>query len=739
MCGLAGCARFGGAPIDATTDELIARMMSAVAHRGPDGPGISTQPGSVRLGFQRLSLVDLATGNQPLVAEDDSVVLIANGEVYNHHALEATLPAGTRMRTRSDCEVLLHLYRGRGLRFLDDVHGMFALVLWDRRTETLVFARDRFGIKPLFWHRNADRIVFASEIKALFEDPATPRALDWEAALGDQIMSGAARFSTAPLTTWYRDIELVPASTIVTIDLRTGADTAHQYWQLPTFAPDTSTTRAEFVHEYGTRLRQAVEDCEMADVEIGLFLSGGVDSAAIAAMSTTRPQTFSALNGSTIANGDAEYSVRIAASLGLPNHQVRFDAGHVPSPADWLRFLWLLETPLAGPESFYKHDMYRYVRSATPHIKAMLLGGGADEFNGGYSTTLTEDGWAEFEAALRDMRLGAAVARSGTLGAWWQTGHQLVNTDVLDEFVTDLPTDPYEAFVRWKYRDVAQYNCWHEDRTAAGNGIEARVPFLDHRLIELGATIPAELRPELVWDKRILRDAVTDVLGSEYADRPKVPFFYGCGVQYTYRAFGRMLLAEGGELLERALSGPGARQYLNADAVRSAAHTAATRPTPGGLELLLRVVNLGLMEQLSADPPGHHHLCAAAAVPAREIVPAWTPQVARELTERLGAATQVDPAAVPTLDDSVLLLHGDDGTEWFVVVDGQIEFVVDELEDAAWLSVLRGMDGRRSLAELAGGPAEVVELTEVIIQATDAGLLKLATAPVADPLVERSR
>jgi len=734
MCGLAGVARLGrGWQGDPDPDGVVEAMIDAVRHRGPDGADRSGVDGPVRLGFTRLSLVDLATGGQPLATEDGALLLIANGEIYNHRELAATLPAGTRLRTQSDCEVLLYLYREHGLRFLDDVRGMFSLVLWDRRSNTLVIARDRFGIKPLFYHRNADRILFSSEIKALFEDPATPRRLDWSTALGDQMVSVAPRFSEAPVGSWFADIELVPAGTIVTFDLDTGSEQPYRYWEFPRFVPDYSVDAEGFVAEYRARLESSVHDCEMADVEIGLFLSGGVDSAAIAALAAGRPHTFSALNASTVANGDAEFSSRIAASLGLANDQVLFDTGSQPSPDQWLRFVWLLETPLAGPEAFYKYEMYRYVRSAAPQIKAMLLGGGADEFNGGYATQFTDAGWPGFVEALQTMQLRTAADHSPALGAWWQPDGSLVRASKLREAGPAQPADPYEGFVRWKYRDVQLYNCWHEDRTAAGNGIEARVPFLDHRLIELGAAIPPELRPELVWDKQLLRRAVSHVLPPEFAQRPKVPFFYGAGVRHTYRAFARMLLADGEQLLQRALSGPGAREFLDADAVRATAHAAAAQPSAGQLELLLRVVNLGLLEQLAGDLPAHHHRTPAAAIPERVVVDGWDSHTAAALERRAGLVAELDPDSVVELDESVLLLRGD-GTppEWFVAVNGQIEYVMDEASDAGWLSFLRAVDGTRTLAELAGGVAALAELATLIAQATDAGLLHVH-APVAAP------
>src|SRR5436305_9624260 len=327
MCGLVGTARLDRRDLDESADGLVRQMIHAVAHRGPDD-AVLRRFGPVALGFTRLALVDPMGGRQPLTDEDDALALIVNGEIYNHEQLRAQLPANTRLRTSSDCEVLLHLYRRDGPRYLDRVRGMFARVLCDRRRNRLICARDRFGIKPLFYHRNATRIVFASEIKALFEDPDTPRELNWERALADQLVTAAPVFEVAPAHSWFRDIELVPAATIVAVDVDTGHTEHHRYWQLPSVGGGDGA-EAELVRDYGETLAASVAESEMADVDIGLFLSGGIDSAAVAALTRTTPQTFSALNASTLVHGDAESAHRIAAQLGLVNHQVLADAAYV--------------------------------------------------------------------------------------------------------------------------------------------------------------------------------------------------------------------------------------------------------------------------------------------------------------------------------------------------------------------------------------------------------------------------
>lgn len=730
MCGLSGIARVDGRPVGEGADALLRRMARVVAHRGPDDETYF-RSGPLGLGFVRLSLVDPEGGAQPLATDDGALVLIANGEIYNHRELAATLPEGTRLRTRSDCEILLHLYRRDGLRFLDQVRGMFSLVLWDRDQGRLVFARDRFGIKPLFYHLDRERIVFASEIKALFQDPACPRELDWDAALRDQMLSMAPVTEDGPAHSWFKGIELVPAASIVTVDLKNGSTSTHRYWEFPSYTGDSAASENQLVADYGRVLAQSVEECQMADVEIGLFLSGGIDSAAVAALAGVKPRTFTSLSGSTLANGDAESAHRVAGALGLANHQVLMDTAHIPSVEEWKRHLWLLETPLAGPETFYKYEMYRYVGAHAPQIKAMLLGGGADEFNGGYSKTIAGGGeWPDFVRNVESLGIARDRALRPDLGAWWDTaGRSPVSARYLREAAGGPASDPYAALFRWKYRDVQLYNCWHEDRTAAGNGIEARVPFLDHRLVELVAAVPEELRASLVWDKQILRRAMVGILPPEMVNRPKGAFFYGDGEHHTYRTFVRMLAQDGDRLLQEALDSDAARHHLDADAVRAQLRRLEVDPSAGHVELLLRVVNLGLLERMTADLPAP--LVDTVKAPVPEGVPVSDWDAERETVEaRVVRRPQVADEQVLQLAENVLLLHSaDEPAVWYLTVDGSIEYVLDELENPDWLRLLHSFDGKQAYGDLVTGlgvPSAAV--APLVAEALELGLLSPAAA-----------
>nr|WSX51417.1 asparagine synthase (glutamine-hydrolyzing) [Streptomyces sp. NBC_00974] len=726
MCGIAGVARIDGGMLTPAADELLRDVACALAHRGPDDERLLRED-QVGLAFTRLSLVDPVGGGQPLVSEDGSVVLIANGEVYNHRELAASLPAGARFKTQSDCEVLLHLYQRDGLNFLDRVNGMIAVVLWDRKRGKLVFARDRFGIKPLFYHRNRERIVFASEIKALFADPATPRRLDWSGALADYGMSSAPGLVHEPVNTWFEDIHLAPAATVMEIDLKDGATREHRYWSLPGAAADSDASDEEYIARYRDLLAESVRDCAMADAELGLFLSGGVDSSAVAALAgQSGLRTFSVLTGSTVLNGDAEWSHRAARLLGVPNEQILFDRDRVPGIEEWKNLLWLTETPLCSPEQFYKYELHRHARLRHPEIKGMLLGAAADEFNGGYAIGYAGGGdWDDFLANIGAMARRTSLDEQPRMAGWWEVSDlPLLKDEALRGGRDDGFADPYDAFVAWKYRSLQQYNVWHEDRTAAGNSVEARVPFLDHRLVELVTSIPAARRANLLWDKRILREAMVGILPEELINRPKVPFFHGEGQRHTYRTFTRMLAQGGDALLEEAFSSERAREFIHQDGVRASLRRLERDPENGSVEHLLRLVNLGLLERMTAELPVHPAAAFKAPQPVTHPYSDWD-EAEEQIRELTLQRPPVDPEAVYELrSDTVLACVPAQPGTWYLLVDGACEFVLDEDEEPALTALLRSLDGETSLEKaLASAGLSLDGLRRQLEDVLDLGLV----------------
>jgi asparagine synthase (glutamine-hydrolysing) len=695
MCGIAGTARIDGQDLGPEADALLELLADTLHHRGPDDREC-LRTGPVGFAFTRLSLVDPEDGSQPLVSDDGNLVLIANGEVYNHRELAARLPAGTRLKTGSDCEVLLYLYRQHGLDFLRDVRGMFGLILFDRARNQLVLARDRFGIKPLYYHRDDRRITLSSEIKGLFADPATPRSFDWERSLSVPFMSASARFGGPDVVTWFEGVDTVPAATIMRIDLKDGRTHSHRYWEMPAEAEE-GVSAEEFVRRYGEILEHSVQECATADTELGLFLSGGIDSAAVLALAADQLpglHTFTALSGGTRVNGDAEHASWLARTLGVQNHQVVFDQNHVPTPEEWCRLVWLAETPMAGPEIYYKHELHRFARAERPGLRGMLLGAASDEFNGGYSRDLSGDGdWESFAESLRYMDRATRLDRHPGLRRWWSEGNNFFSDEALARAVGDTGSDVYRAYLASEYAKVQQYNVWHEDRTAAGSGIEARVPFLDHRLVELSASVPERLRPQLLWDKQILRQAMRGRLPARIAERPKGPFFYGSGTWHAYRMLIRLLRANDGELVDRALAAPGADLYLDGTAIRRRLTEFGDGETDApAVEMLMRVVNMGLLAEMTATPP---RLAELSAGPVRvSIEAAGTHDVAPE-SELFGSGHR--PDLVLALAADVQLLT-DAQESWFLLNAGQIEYVLEQ--DSPVLRVLSLIDGATPFDEV---------------------------------------
>jgi asparagine synthase (glutamine-hydrolysing) len=735
MCGIAGIAAIGG-DLGPDARALLQIMSGAVAHRGPDGERIELG-GSVGFAFRRLALVDPAHGDQPLFDPDGSVALIANGEVYNDTELRGKVP-DARFQTRSDCEVLAHLYAARQQRFLDDVRGMFAIALHDRRRHRLVLARDRFGIKPLYFARLGSVIAFASEIKALLSLPGCPRELDWSSALSDQSVHGAPVMSFDAPNCWFAGIESVAAGTILSIDLADGSRQCHTYWQLPDFAGTDAPPDRELVASYRELLANSVAECASADAEVGLFLSGGVDSAAVAALAVEaghHVDTFTVHSASTVVNGDAEAAGLVAATLGIRNDQLVFRSDQVPHASEWRRLLWLLETPLCSPAQYYTYQLHAHARRTRPDLKGMMLGQASDEFNGGYSGVMPgARDWPGFEAVLGHLARATALQQFPALFPWQShTGASPITNAVAGERC--LTSDVYTDFVRWKYRDIQQYNCWHEDRTAAGNGIEARVPFLDHRIIEFMSTIPRSRRPGLLWDKAILRAAVADVLPDEITMRPKVSFYHGDGSEHTHRVFLRMLAQDDCALVEEALASKGGADFLNDSVMRAWLSDLCASRKPDGIEYFLRLINLGLLDGM-----------------AREIPPALVDQpVSLRIPDVLGGEElTVDTALTcglagtrfPEMTDQIFLAPDvelvqsvTDENVLYLAVNGQFEFVIERDSAPEWYSFLRGLRAGERLGDVLNRAAvEFAEIEPFLRDSVVAGLLLAAPSQATSDL-----
>ena len=397
MCGICGIVTVDSGVVP--DRRLLERMRDSISHRGPDGAGLYLAPG-VGLGHRRLSIVDVAHGQQPMYSEDRRFVIVYNGEVFNHPTLQPELEAaGVRYRTRSDTETVLHLYERLGERALERMRGMFAFAIWDGLERRLFLARDRYGVKPLYYAQRPDgTLVFGSEIKALLPAQHDRAALNREALpdfLANHAPSGAA-------TLFAGIMRLPPGHTLSWQD---GRISIRQYWDVDFAAahaaprPGSAAERA-LIEEYRERFTEAVRLRLMSDVPLGMFLSGGIDSAAITATMATLVKepirTFSMAFAEREAN-ELEYARLVASAYRTEHREV------VVSPAQFFaelpRLLWHEDEPLAHPSSV---ALYFVSQLAARHVKVVLTGEGSDETLAGYN---------RYRVTEYNARLGALYQR----------------------------------------------------------------------------------------------------------------------------------------------------------------------------------------------------------------------------------------------------------------------------------------------------------------------------------------
>ena len=374
MCGIAGM----HAPAGAADSELVRAMTARLVHRGPDGDGFHTGE-RVALGMRRLAIIDPEHGHQPLSSEDGQVVVVFNGEIYNHLELRGWLERrGHRLRSGSDGEILPHLYEELGAAFVERLNGIFAIALWDERRQLLHLARDKFGVKPLYWSRAGGRLLFGSELRALLVDSSLPRDLDLAAV--DHYL--AFRFVPAPQTLFARVRKLPPAST-----LTSGADSVSErrYW---TGAPSAARRDGdELVEEYGEAFERAVVRQMMSDRPMGVMLSGGVDSAAITAVMARHSDRVRTFSVGFEGGGEGTNEVPLAAETAR-----LFGADHeyaLVGADEYLRrlpeSLLTLEEPVGSTSALAVRFVAELMK---PSVPVALCGQGADEPLGGYGRHL---------------------------------------------------------------------------------------------------------------------------------------------------------------------------------------------------------------------------------------------------------------------------------------------------------------------------------------------------------------
>jgi asparagine synthase (glutamine-hydrolysing) len=504
--------------------ELVERMTCGMAHRGPDDTGYY-EDGDARLGHRRLSILDLSSaGRQPMVSEDGRLAVTFNGAIYNFRQLRAELErTGCRFRSGTDTEVLLWGYERWGPAFLDRIEGMFALGLWDGARRRLVLARDRTGIKPLFYTQRDGGLAFASELKALLIVPGVERRVN-RRALRSAVRYASNLEDESMLAGVFK---LPPGFRLIWQD---GAVECGPYWRAPEPRPE-AWREEDAVAELRKRLRRTVESHMLSDAPLGAALSGGLDSSGIVALmakaSSAPVETF------TVGHGEDDpdlLSARIVAGHCRTNHhEVLVSAGNV---ADLLPALvWHLEEPLGQMESV---QMYLNYREAARHVKVLLIGEGADECFGGYSRYKLLDTALPLAPRMRrelyhrvymyaDEEPRSAAARALAWALWDAPAPSPLTDPYPRAAMPALDgAQPLERALDHDRRTYLHHlSLKRADALGMAHSLELRVPYVDRDIVEFAARLPASLLLRRGREKYILRQALAPLLPPGIAGRRK--------------------------------------------------------------------------------------------------------------------------------------------------------------------------------------------------------------------------
>ena len=558
MCGINGIA-FSPRSGKSVTESKLVAMRDILHHRGPDDGGIYID-GNIGLGHRRLSIVDVAHGAQPMHSGQN--VIVYNGEVYNHADYRDDLIArGCEFQNRSDTETILHLYEAHGRDCVEYLRGMFAFAIWNKTKRELFIARDRLGVKPLYYvHNEQGDLFFASEIKALLTSGAVKPEINFN-ALPDQF----ANHGTSGDETLYRDVKrLMPGHTLTWKD---GKIDIREFWDLSFEPKHEPRSDAEYIEEWRDLFRQSVELRLMADVPLGMFLSGGIDSSAIAAMMSTMTRepikTFSVGFREREAN-ELEYARLVSKTFGTDHHEITI------TPKQFFEALpnlvWHEDEPIGFIASV---PLYFVSKLAQEHVKVVLTGEGADETLAGYGRyakalqllSYGEKYESVTPAFLRDAVRGGVATLPASMSrklsrtflsreadienlffdnfSVFSRSMQadLLNRETLGKIADKNPytlqnqllekCDAEDVLDKLLYADTKTY--LHEllmkqDQMSMAASIESRVPFLDHKLVEFSAKMPREMKLRGGTTKWILREAMKGILPAEILDRPKMGF-----------------------------------------------------------------------------------------------------------------------------------------------------------------------------------------------------------------------
>lgn len=558
MCGIAGIANLEG--LTEAEQVALPEMVRSLRHRGPDANGFFTDP-RVGLGHARLSIIDLSTGQQPMSNEDGSIWIVFNGEIYNFPELRDRLTArGHRFRSLCDTEAIVHLYEEEGEDCVHSLRGMFAFAIWDQPRRRLFLARDRLGIKPLYYSRRGDRVVFGSEIKAILEVRDVPRELEVR-ALADYL---TFMWIPAPRTI-FRDVCKLPAGHVATLDER--GFRVREYWDL-SFPEPAETNPALLTERFLAELEESVGVHLLADVPLGAFLSGGIDSSSVVAMMARlmeEPVITNSIGFEEDGYNELRYADVVAERFHTRHHRhiVRPDAVDVVE-----RLAWHYDEPFADNSAV---PTYYVSKMARQNVTVALSGDGGDENMAGYrryqlsqferlvrraipgtirrpvfglasrlypkadwlprflraKSTLRNLASEDLEAIYRSQSILAPEFCRGLLQpAVVDALDGYDSLEVFDHFYRK--TDAKDPLSRELYVDIKTYLVddilTKVDRASMAVSLEVRVPVLDHKLVEFMATIPPHLKLRRGRGKYLFKRAMRPILGPGIVDRRKMGF-----------------------------------------------------------------------------------------------------------------------------------------------------------------------------------------------------------------------
>lgn len=592
MCGIAGFIL--GAHGRPDPAELH-RMAAALAHRGPDDRGIRIQ-GPVGLAQTRLAIIGLATGHQPMVSEDGTLALAANGEVYNYIELNAELQAaGRRLLTDSDSETLLHAYAVHGLDMLARLRGMYAFALHDATRRRLILGRDRLGIKPLFYLRLPDRIAFASEIKALL--PLLPGRPEVDpGALRQFLQHQFAGGEDTPL----RGIRRVLPGEVLILD-EDLTIVRHRYWSALDIVP-RAFDEEDALAELDRLLDAAMREHMRADVPFGLFLSGGLDSGVLAALLQShgagRIRSFSVGYRGTAMAHELSEAARVAEHFGFDHCPLELSLKQV--------FARLPHTVWAADElmrDYASLPTALLAQAAAAELKVVFSGEGGDEVFAGYRRYRPSP-FERWTKSLLHPGSGGFRTRGQWAGRW--------SSRLFGPTLREAPGSDRAPFVRawretpraWSPLQRRQYTdlvtalpdnlLVKTDRMLMACGLEGRVPFLDHRLVEFGLALPDRLKIRGRTGKWLLRRWAAPRLPPGHLDRPKRGFHVPVGDWLTGDVAAR--------LGERLVRSPGIREWFDPSAIPDL--VAARQARRGGSRELFGLLQFAIWHRLFVEQPG---------------------------------------------------------------------------------------------------------------------------------------